>query len=125
MKSIPFFLAFSSSVFLIGLEASLISVSPARNFLNPPPVPEMPTVTRTLGYSCKNSSATASVIGKTVEEPSTFTTPLRLRSASAFAKPVVITRNAKRPENKNLFIIFLLCLLIVSYSSGYFLAVVC
>ena len=32
----------------IGREASEMSVSPRQNFLKPPPVPEMPTVTRTL-----------------------------------------------------------------------------
>ena len=43
------------------------------NFLKPPPVPETPTVTRISGCSFRNSSATASVIGNTVLEPSTWT----------------------------------------------------
>ena len=58
---------------LIGREASLMSVSPRQNFWKPPPVPEMPTVTRTSGLAFWNSSATASLIGKTVLEPSSAT----------------------------------------------------
>ena len=54
----------------IGREASLMSVSPRQNFWKPPPVPEMPTVTLA-PLAFWNSSATASVIGKTVLEPST------------------------------------------------------
>src|SRR5260221_14532292 len=59
----------------IGREASEMSVSPRQNFLKPPPVPEMPTVTLTaFFFAFWNSSATASVIGYTVLEPSTLTT---------------------------------------------------
>jgi hypothetical protein len=43
--------------------------------LKPPPVPETPTVTRTWRFSFWYSSATASEIGKTVDEPSMRTTP--------------------------------------------------
>ena len=74
-KSILFFDAFFISLPLIGRDASLISISPRVYFLNPPPVPDTPTVIRTLGYILPNSSATASVIGNTVLEPSTFTVP--------------------------------------------------
>ena len=63
---------------LIGRDASDMSVSPAQNFLNPPPVPETPTVTRTSFAILLNSSATASVTGNTVLEPSTLTSPERL-----------------------------------------------
>ena len=35
----------------IASEASLASVSPAQNFSKPPPVPEVPTVTLTSGFS--------------------------------------------------------------------------
>src|SRR6478672_12330301 len=57
----------------IGREASEMSVSPLQKRLNPPPVPEMPTVTRTLPrFWIWYSSATASVIGNTVLEPSTL-----------------------------------------------------
>ena len=58
-------------------EASLMSVSPRTNFLKPPPVPDTPTVIRTRGWTARNSSATASVIGKTVLDPSTATVPDR------------------------------------------------
>ena len=51
-----------------------MSVSPRQNFLKPPPVPEMPTVTLTSPFlAFWNSSATASVIGYTVLEPSILT----------------------------------------------------
>ena len=63
MYSMPLALQASTSVGLIGRDASEMSVSPAQNFLKPPPVPEMPTVTRALGFAFWNSSATASVIG--------------------------------------------------------------
>ena len=52
-----------------------MSVSPLQNFWKPPPVPETPTVTRTSGATERNSSATASVTGKTVLEPSIATLP--------------------------------------------------
>ena len=68
-----------SSAALMGREASLMSVrsplSASRNFLNPPPVPEMPTVTSILGSLARNISAAAMVIGATVLEPSTLTRP--------------------------------------------------
>jgi hypothetical protein len=67
--------AFSSSV--IAREASAMSVSPAQNRLKPPPVPAMPTVTRTPGFVTWNSSAMASLMGATVLEPSTETEPAR------------------------------------------------
>ena len=70
MYSMPAFLQASISVALIGREASLMSVSPRQNFWKPPPVPEMPTVTRTSWLAFWNSSATASLIGKTVLDPS-------------------------------------------------------
>jgi hypothetical protein len=54
----------SISFFRIGREASEMSVSPRQNFLKPPPVPEMPTVTlMAFFFAFWNSSATASVIG--------------------------------------------------------------
>ena len=70
--SIPFALHAAISASLIGRDASQISISPTTNFFKPPPVPERPTVTRTLGCSVLKSSATASVIGYTVLEPSTW-----------------------------------------------------
>ncbi|MCY1551259.1 hypothetical protein D9M68_875760 [compost metagenome] len=47
-----------------------MSISPRENFFMPPPVPDTPTVTFTSGASARYSSATASVTGYTVEEPS-------------------------------------------------------
>src|SRR5688572_19862354 len=58
----------------MGREASEMSISSRQNFWNPPPVPEMPTVTLVPGFAFWNSSATASVIGYTVLEPSTWMT---------------------------------------------------
>ena len=60
----------TSSSGLIGREASEMSVSPAQNFSKPPPVPDVPTVICTSGFSSLNSSAAACVNGATVEEPS-------------------------------------------------------
>src|SRR6186997_3109050 len=74
MYSILFWVQASTSVGLIGREASEMSVSPAQNFLKPPPVPEMPIVAFTPGFTFWNSSATASVIGYTVLEPSAVIT---------------------------------------------------
>jgi len=53
-----------------------MAVSPRRNFAKPPPVPLFEVATRTRGCSFMNSSATAAVMGKTVEEPSMRTAPL-------------------------------------------------
>jgi hypothetical protein len=64
----------------MGREASEMSVSPLQNFWNPPPVPELPTVTRAPARSFWNSSATASVMGKTVLDPSTLTTDVAVVS---------------------------------------------
>jgi len=70
----PAFAQSSISFFRIGREASEISVSPRQNFLKPPPVPEIPTVTLTAPLvDFWKSSATASVIGYTVLEPSILT----------------------------------------------------
>ncbi len=80
----------SCSELLMGREASEMSVSPAQKRLKPPPVPETPTCTRTLGATERNSSATASEIGNTVLDPSMSTSPERLlRSSSGSKAPVV------------------------------------
>ena len=76
-------LASAASLVLIGREASLISVSPAQNFLKPPPVPANATGTWTPGLASWNSSATAWVIGKTVLEPSIVTVPDRAAPLAA------------------------------------------
>jgi hypothetical protein len=46
MNEMPACLQASISSARIGREAFETSVSPRQNFLKPPPVPEMPTVTR-------------------------------------------------------------------------------
>ena len=79
-NEILLFLQSSASLSLIGLEALLIWVSFLANFLNPPPVPETPTVTLTFGWTALNSSATASVIGYTVLDPSILISPDNLES---------------------------------------------
>ena len=89
---------FSSS--LIGLEASLKSVSSLQNFLKPPPVPEIPTVTLTSGWTFLNSSATASVIGKTVLEPSPLILPdtFGLVTLGEVLLPVVFSSSLPQAE---------------------------
>ena len=74
----------ASSSSLIGREAVETSVSPAQNFSKPPPVPDWPTVTWTLGCSSLKSSPAASAKGKTVEEPSIRIVPV---SSSLFSPP--------------------------------------
>ena len=74
--SIPFALHAAASSSLIGLDASEMSVSPAQNFLKPPPVPAVATVTLTPGATLRNISAAASLNGATVDDPSTVTVPL-------------------------------------------------
>ena len=64
-----------------------MSVSPRQNFWNPPPVPEMPTVTSTFGFAFWNSSATASLMGKTVLDPSTRIIPLSSSLACSVVAP--------------------------------------
>ena len=61
-----------ASVSLMLREAPVIEISPAQNFLKPPPVPDTPMVIRA-AFVRWNSSATASEIGKTVLEPSMAT----------------------------------------------------
>src|SRR5688572_33194881 len=74
MYSTPAALHSSISFLRIGGDALEMSVSARQNFLKPPPVPEMPTVTLMAFFlAFWNSSATASVTGYTVEEPSIFT----------------------------------------------------
>ena len=54
-----------------------MSVSPVVKRLKPPPVPETATLTCTPDCPLRNSSATAWVTGKTVEDPSIWMVPLR------------------------------------------------
>src|SRR5687767_15369451 len=72
------------SALRIGREAFEMSVSPRQNFLKPPPVPEMPTVTFTCCFfAFWKSSATASVTGNTVLEPSFLTNCCCARGGAA------------------------------------------
>src|SRR6187399_1583178 len=73
MYSIPARSHASTSLGLIGRDAPLIAISELQNFLNPPPVPEIPIVTRA-ELVARNSSATASLRGNTVLDPSTAIT---------------------------------------------------
>ena len=66
----------------IGREASEMSVWPWQKTSNPPPVPASPTVTWTSGFSSLRSSWAATLMGYTVEEPSTATEPLAPLAAS-------------------------------------------
>jgi hypothetical protein len=57
-------------------DASEMSVSPAQNRSKPPPVPDVPTVTRASGFAAWKSSAARVASGATVLEPSASTEPL-------------------------------------------------
>jgi hypothetical protein len=82
--SMPAFWQSAISAFRIGREAFEMSVSPRQNFLKPPPVPEMPTVTLTCCFfAFWKSSATASVTGNTVLEPSILTMRCWARAGAA------------------------------------------
>ena len=76
MSVMPLSAQASISRCLMGREASEIWVSPRQNFSKPPPVPEKATLTRT-SETRPNSSAMASEMGKTVEEPSMRISPDR------------------------------------------------
>src|SRR4051794_30135870 len=53
-----------------------MSVSPAQNFVKPPPVPDSLTLRSTPGLAALKSSAAASEIGRTVLEPSMTIVPV-------------------------------------------------
>ena len=79
-----------------------MSVSPRQNFLNPPPVPEILTFTRTaFCFPRWNSAAAASVMGKTVLDPSATITAGcgaavgLFREAPSRALPYRIERSAR------------------------------
>ena len=73
MNSTPFAFAASISETLIGREALEMSVSPTVNRLKPPPVPVMAFWIWRSGFASRNDSATAMVIGATVDEPAMTT----------------------------------------------------
>jgi hypothetical protein len=78
----------------MGRDALEISVSPRQNFLNPPPVPEMPTVTW-VGSDFMNSSDTASVMGNTVLDPSILITSLAAQRPGTAARTNVPARKPR------------------------------
>src|SRR5829696_5589543 len=91
----------TSSSGSIGREASEMSVSPAQNFSKPPPVPEVPTVIFTSGYSSLNSSAAASANGATVDEPSIAIWPLMSPPPSVEASVVEPPLPAASPSSSS------------------------
>src|SRR5688572_17950845 len=95
MYCTPFLRQSSISLLRIGRDALDMSVSPRQNFLKPPPVPEMPTVTLMAPrFAFWNSSATASVIGNTVLEPSS----LIVCAAPSCAGPSVAVTASANPK---------------------------
>src|SRR6185503_3920137 len=81
----------AASVCRIGRDAFARSISPRQKRSNPPPVPEMPTVTRTPLFFFWKSSAAAVVYGPTVLDPSAVIVPL---SAAGRAPAVATTAAA-------------------------------
>ena len=88
-----------------------MSISPRQNFLKPPPVPEMPTVTLTLPFDrLLNSSATASVSredgARTVDLSPSTSSPNSRRASGAVAGsfPLSTASGDERPmasENRS------------------------
>jgi len=77
----------AASVSLIGRDAFEMSVSPAQNVLNPPPVPLVRTVICTPKFSFRKSSAVRVISGATVLEPSRRTVPVRSLAVEAGSLP--------------------------------------
>src|SRR5215213_1219603 len=101
----PFSQSGTSSSSLIGREASEMSVSPAQNFSKPPPVPEVPTVIFTPGFSAWKFSAAAWVNGATVLDPSILILPprsppplLALALPPLSSSPQAAAPNARAPH---------------------------
>src|SRR5918995_4067030 len=86
----------ADSLCRMGRDAFAKSISPRQNRSNPPPVPEMPTVTLTPLFFFWNSSAAAVVYGPTVLDPSAVIVPL---SAPGRAPAVVTTAAAATAAN--------------------------
>ncbi len=102
MNSMLFSAQSSISSVRIGREAPVMSVSPRQNFLKPPPVPERPTVTRVLpAAAIWNSSAMASEIGNTVDEPSIRTVGV----SWAWAWPATATRASADALSRRCFMV--------------------
>ena len=80
-----------------------MSVSPAQNFSKPPPVPAVPTVIFTSGFSAWNASWAAWAKGATVLEPSIAIEPERSAAAAAAsaAARVVVVATRSSPEGQH------------------------
>ena len=77
-----------------------MSVSPAQNFSNPPPVPEVPTVIFTFGFWPWNASWAACANGATVLDPSILIVPespvLALALPLSSSPPQAVAPSARR-----------------------------
>ena len=71
-----------------------MSVSPLVNRLNPPPVPETPTGTDTLGLISENMLAASVEIGATVLDPSITTVPRSFEKSCPKADPAIAKQTA-------------------------------
>ena len=80
-----------------------MSVSPAQNFSKPPPVPAVPTVIFTSGFSAWNASWAAWAKGATVLEPSMAMEPETASAvaARAVAAVVVVVATGSSPEGQH------------------------
>ncbi len=98
----------------IGRDAFERSVSFLQKRSKPPPVPEMPTVTRAPRFLFWNPSAAAEVYGPSVLDPSAVTLPLTASTpAVADAASTAVARTASAMT----FFIYLPCL-VVQLSRG-------
>src|SRR5215218_7304909 len=89
-----FFWQASISDALIGRDAFARSISPLQKRWNPPPVPLMATVMRTVGFARRKSSAAEVAYGPTVLEPSAVMLPLSFAAPSTFAAASVVGTSA-------------------------------
>ena len=89
-----------ASACLIGRDAFARSISLRQNRSKPPPVPEMPTVTRAFVFFFWNPSAAAIAYGPTVLEPSAVTVPLR---ADTPAVAAAVSTTAARAASASAF----------------------
>src|SRR5215217_7349772 len=102
MYSTPFSLhTGTSSAWSMGLEASEIWVSPLQKASKPSLVPAPPTSMRASGFSSRNSSAAAWVIGYTVLDPSTRILPVAASPPSLPPAPPQATRPNDNPNTRH------------------------
>ena len=86
-----------------------MSVSPAQNFLNPPPVPEIPMTNRAdPPMESPQSSTIASVMGKTVLEPSMSVVLAPHATRNAMAEKKAVPQAFQPGERLNIhFLVFI------------------